>query len=71
MKQKDHSMPTKIVIIKLNILKLFETKCFTWPELCLPLAAIVILDFHLNSGYNFFSKTVTIFMDEKNFPTQC
>lgn len=64
-------MPTKTVIIKLNILKLFETKCFPWPELCLPLTAIVILDVHLNSGYNFFSKTGTILTDEKNVPTQC
>lgn len=62
-------MPTKIVIIKLNISKVFERKCFTWPVLCLPLTAIVILDFHLNSGYNYFSKTVTIFTDEKKkFP---
>lgn len=64
-------MPTKIVIIKLNILKVFERIFFIWPVLCLPLTAIFILDFHLSSGYSFFSKTMTIFMDEKKkIPTQ-
>lgn len=33
---------------------------------CIPLTAIVMLDFHLNSGYIFFfPKTLIIFMDEK------